>query len=393
MPGKFNSIDYFSARKNISLLSDTTITNENYQARDTSLQNATQPDTLVIADTTATIKMHGIDSHSVDSIMRLSEERARQIELQMQREATQRQPIYRVKTDTAKILFREFGIANFPVKERLEQDPFAQNFLLNFNAVKPYDQKKDQNVFVESEYGTDIGELKSFTEHKQSKGIDPQPIELKDQFNWITLLLIATFMLYGWIRFFNKKYFISLVKSTISYQEAHALYRDKNSLMQRASFITNLLFISNVSLFVVQLINFFNIRVTEFVEYEIYFLVFASLIGLYLFRAITSGFIGFVFLKQRVFAEYFHHINLFTKNTGIFLFPVIVALQYLSYDYLEFLVYIGLIIVVGLYLLHIVRSFQIINRKNVSIFYMILYLCAFEFSPFLIIYKMLLTLF
>jgi hypothetical protein len=113
---------------------------------------------------------------------------------------------------------------------------------------------------------------------------------------------------------------------------------------------------------------------------------------LYIFRAVTTAFIGYVFLKQKVFSEYFHHVHLYTKNIGLFLFPVVIVLQFLTYEYLDFIGYIGLGVVFIFYFLQLIRSFQIINRKNVSIFYMILYLCAFEFAPFLILYKMFLTL-
>jgi len=162
--------------------------------------------------------------------------------------------------------------------------------------------------------------------------------------------------------------------------------------MQRASFVGNLLFVSNVSLFVVQISEFFQLQWVDMAEYELYLIVFVCLTGLYTFRAITSGFIGFVFLKQQVFSEYFHHVHLYTKNIGLFLFPVLIALQFLTYVYLDFIVYIGFGIVLVLYVFQLLRSFQIINCKNVSISYMILYLCAFEFAPFLILYKMFLTL-
>lgn len=156
--------------------------------------------------------------------------------------------------------------------------------------------------------------------------------------------------------------------------------------------MVNVLFLSNVSVFAIQLRYFWNLKMDGLEDWQLYFIVFASLAGLYVFRALSSLFIGSVFLKQRVFSEYFHHANIYTKNTGLFLLPIVVALQFLSYQHIDIIVYIGLLIIVALYLLLLLRSFQVINRKNVSIFYMILYLCAFEFAPFLVLYKILLSL-
>ena len=397
MPGLINSIDFFTAQNHFSFNTDTSVVHKDSQVSDSVSQSVTEisttSDTLKGNDSLLNTNSQRLNQQSVDSILRLSEERAMQIELQMQQEASQRQKVYKPTIDTSKILFREFGVGRFPVKERLENDPFAQNFLLNFSVVKPTTKNNSKGVFIEESSTAQAQKTSVNIEKKDQKDIRPAPIETKDQFNWITLLLIGTFILFGWVRLFNKKYLLSLIKSTISYQEAHALYRDKNSVMQRASFIGNFIFVSNVSLFVVQLIKYFNLSFQGVNEYEIYLFVFACLTGLYIFRAITTGFIGFIFIKQRVFSEFFHHVNLFTKNVGLFLFPVVISLQFIAHEYLDFIVYIGFGIVAIFYFLQILRSFQIINRKNVSIFYMILYLCAFEFAPFLIIYKMLLTLF
>ena len=170
------------------------------------------------------------------------------------------------------------------------------------------------------------------------------------------------------------------------------MFREKNTLMEKASLLVNLLFLSNISIFVIQLAQFFNIEFGKIKYYYVYLMVFSGLFILYIFRGLTSWFVGFVFLKEKIFKEYFHNVNIYTKNTGLFLFPIVITLQFLSYEYLAFIIYIGLAGVGVLYILLIQRSFQLINRKNVSVFYMILYLCAFEFAPLLIIYKLLLSL-
>ena len=161
--------------------------------------------------------------------------------------------------------------------------------------------------------------------------------------------------------------------------------------MARASFLINVLFISNIAIFIIHLKQFLKIENIGFDEYVLYFILFASFIGLYVLRAISSYFIGFVFLKQKVFSEYFHNVNIITKNTGLILLPLIIALQFIAYKYLAIVIYIGISIIGVLYVLQLLRAFQIIIRNNVSILYMILYLCAFEITPFLIIYKLLLS--
>jgi len=368
-----NAIDFFSAARNITATQDTVIT---------------QPDSnqIVRSDTISLHSVQQIDFAKIDSILKRSEEREKQIQEQMQREVAF-QRWQRRKIDTTEILYKQFGIAGFPIKEKLDNDPFQQNFLYNIASVKPAETQIKQNIFIETQDADDY-----ITNTRKEIEIKPKYISGRIQFDWITILLIGSFLLLGWIRFFNKKYLVSLIKAVVSYQESNTLYREKNSLMEKASFMVNLLFISNISVFVIQLKHFFSIKPGGLEDYLLYFIVFGAITGLYVFRGISTSLIGFIFLKQKVFSEYFHNINIFTKNTGLFLLPIVITLQFLSYEYLAFIIYTGIILIALLYLLQIVRSFQIIIRKNVSIFYMILYLCAFEFAPFLIIYKIVFSL-
>ncbi len=379
------TIDFFSAVK-ISTIQDTTRT------RKDSLLNLDKDSFLINKNEEGLINVGTVrqfNLEAIDSILRRTEERDAQISKDTIRDTVVYRPRYRRKIDTAELLYKQFGIAEFPIKENLDQDPFNQNVLYNFQSVKPAEKKVKQNVFIETET-SNISESISYTGQRENK-IKPQFISNRIQFDWITILLIVSLLLIGWVRLFNKKYLVSLIKSTVLYKESNTLYREKNSVMVKASFLINVLFISNISVFGLQLKHFYNFSFEGLDDYLLYFILFASFIGLNVFRFITSSSIGYLFLKQKIFLEYIHNVNIFTKNTGLFLFPVIVVMQFLPYDNLDFIIYTGIAIVIILYLFQLIRCFQIIIRKNLSIFFMILYLCAFEFAPFLVIYKMLLS--
>jgi hypothetical protein len=381
MQVKNGTINFYNAFVKHSESQDTIITNSNLvQTRDTSYisEKENQQDTLNLNS----IKQ--LDLSKIDSILKVSLERDLEIEQQRQQELTTQKIVYKRKTDTTELMYKQFGIAGFPLKEKLDKDPFQQNFLYSINRTKPLEKEAKQDVFIES------AETVYSTEVKQIE-IKPKYITGRITFDWITILLLGSFLLLGWVRLFNKKYLTSLVKSVLSFKESNTLYREKNSLMVRASFIINFLFVSNISVFTIQIRHYFDLNLSGLEDYKLYFFAMASFLTLYVFRAISSFFIGNVFLKQKLFSEYFHNANIFTKNTGIFLFPVVIALQFFTYEYIGIIIYTGIIIAGLLYILQVFRAIQINIKKNVSIFYMILYLCAFEFSPFLIVYKVLLS--
>lgn len=388
-----NTIDFYTAANKFSTQQDTVINNASINTTlksDSFVQK--KSDNQDILQHRPTQQM---DFSSIDSIMQRGEERELQIQAQIQEQLRRDAAIqcwYRKQKDTSEILYKEFGIAEFPIKQKLDNDLTQQNFLYNFLSVKPVEKQDNNVVFVENQSNAKV-DYKTNTLAQQDKfKIVPKDIPGRVQFDWITILLMASILLLVWIRLINKKYLLSVVKSIVSFQESTSLYREKNSLMEKASFMVNLLFLSNISIFIIQLYLFYGVDISGIENHVFYFILIGSFVGLFIFRALTSLMIGFLFLQQSVFSEFFHNVNIYTKNMGLFLLPVVIILQFLSYDYLPFIVYTGIFVVVILYLLHIIRSFQIFIRKNVSISYMILYLCAFEFAPFLIIYKIVFSL-
>lgn len=378
MPVLQNSNNTFMNKSNLGFVADTSIT-ETGQVQISSKINT---DTLIQG------KIKTLDLSSADSIFRINEER----EIQIQKENQLRYKNKIQKTDTSKLLFENLQIYKIPLSERFNQDLFYQNFLYNLPVNKETENIKNQIVIIENPVlNQKLGE-KQKTIAERRMEIEPRVKGNKLHFDWILGVLLLSFIILGFVRLFFNKYLVSLIRSAISYQEASTMFREKNSLMEKASFLVNILFLSNISIFVIQVTQFYNVQFGNLKHYYLYAIIFAILLVFYIYRAFTTWFVGSVFLKQKVFQEYFHNVNIFTKNTGLLIFPVIVTLQFLSLEYLPVIIYIGMAGIGLLYLLQIHRSFQVIIRKNVSVFYMILYLCAFEFAPLLIIYKLLLSL-
>lgn len=378
MPVLQNSNNTFMNKSNLGFVADTSIT----ETGPVQISSQINTDTLIQG------KIKTLDLSSADSIFRINEER----EIQIQKENQLRYKNKIQKTDTSKLLFENLQIYKTPLSERFNQDMFYQNFLYNLPVNKETENIKNQIVIIEKPVlNQKSGENQKAITEKRIE-IEPRVKGNKLHFDWILGVLLLSFIILGFVRLFFNKYLVSLIRSAISYQEASTMFREKNSLMEKASFLVNILFLSNISIFVIQVTQFYNVQFGNLKHYYLYAIIFAILFVFYIYRAFTTWFVGSVFLKQKVFQEYFHNVNIFTKNTGLLIFPVIVTLQFLSLEYLPVIIYIGMAGIGLLYLLQIHRSFQVIIRKNVSVFYMILYLCAFEFAPLLIIYKLLLSL-
>ena len=112
-----------------------------------------------------------------------------------------------------------------------------------------------------------------------------------------------------------------------------------------------------------------------------------AILAVYTLKTIVCKFLGYVFLVQDEFDEYLHNVNLFNKNIGLILFPVVVLYPFINDSIKPVILYSGLFFAAGLFILRLHRGFQIIMKKGISFFYLILYLCAIEILPILILLK------
>jgi hypothetical protein len=149
----------------------------------------------------------------------------------------------------------------------------------------------------------------------------------------------------------------------------------------------NLVFALNLGLFIFFFLQYFSIE-QQFPNKIVNVLVYSlGLIVLYSIKTFSCRLIGFLFKVPNEFAEYIHNINLFNKNIGLFLFPIVILYPYIDESIRPAVLYLGIAILSIMFLLRTIRGFQIIMRKGVSFFYLILYLCAIEILPVLIVVK------
>jgi len=119
------------------------------------------------------------------------------------------------------------------------------------------------------------------------------------------------------------------------------------------------------------------------------YLIIAGLVMLWYFiRFMVTMLVGFISNANKLFREYFHVIALSVRSSGLFLIPVTLILAYLRTPHLMIFTYIGFFIIGAAYILRVVRLFDLFITKRISLLYSILYLCALEILPTLVIYRL-----
>jgi len=207
--------------------------------------------------------------------------------------------------------------------------------------------------------------------------------------DWMVGILLFALVLFAIIRFSFSKFLSRVIASIFNYQVTNNLFLEKNLRNIRGSIFLNSLFFINISLFLIQYYEEAiggNLPKVNFLLF-LYFLTGVLIIYTAKFLFIMS--IGKIFRTLKESREYLHTVFIYNKNLGVFLLPITLSVPFISEYAISLLLYSGLIIAFGFYILRLIRGLQILIRKHVSIFYMILYLCALEILPLMMIYKLL----
>ena len=202
-------------------------------------------------------------------------------------------------------------------------------------------------------------------------------------------MILFIIILIVWIRLAFNKFITGIISAFLSYQISFKMFQQRNSVMKRAFFMLNSIYVIVLSLFIFETLRFYKLQILEF-KGLVPFLVLTGIIVLVLLaRFILLKLTGYIFDSGNIFAEYIHNVFLANKNLGLFLIPIVIGIAYLPYQLAKISVIIGIALIITTFLFRLVRGFQIIFRKDVFIFYLILYLCTLEILPLLLGYKFL----
>lgn len=263
----------------------------------------------------------------------------------------------------------------------------SDNFLLNIPA-KTYIQP--QQAFTDSmRYSKkDSVVLQSSLMQASSASNNFQgSVKAETGMNWLIITLLVSLFTFSWMRMVYEKFIVQIVGAMVNYQVSLRLFRERNVLFKNISLGLNFTFALNCGLFIFYVVDFLGMEQAlpyKFLSMLVYTMGVAIIYSL---KSGTCKFLGYVFLVKDEFDEYIHNVRLYNKNIGLFLFPVIIVYPFIGDPAKPYIIYSGFLIIGMLILLRIHRGFQIIMKKGVSIFYLILYLCAIEILPVLLLIK------
>jgi len=205
--------------------------------------------------------------------------------------------------------------------------------------------------------------------------------------DWIIGIALITGFLYSLIRNTSKRMLPDVSQFFLFRGINDPSSRDIGGLFHWQSTILNLISFLVIALFVYCAASYYN-----FVPFGLNGILFwlislGVIISAVTLRHIVCTITGNISGKNEVFREYLLGIYQSYRFSALFFFVIVIFMSYTTIMPPKFSFTAGVLIFGLMYLIRIVRLLIIFINRNISIFYLILYLCALEFLPVVISVK------
>lgn len=279
-------------------------------------------------------------------------------------------------------LFNDFT-PRFYSSSGIDRSNLNNNFLLNIKEKTIHLFYKGTSSLVEQKK---LVRSESKTETNNTFGYEGRTLN-PAQSGWYIIVLLLSISIFTWGKAIYHKYIFQVLESIYNFQLSVRLFRDKNILFRNLSILLQILFSLTVGIFI-------SVFFTRFQYHQLFdsplFNMLVYSIAIYVFFSIKYliyNFLGLVFKTQEEFSEISHQISLFNKVFGIILLPIVSVIPFINEKAGLVLIFVSFALFFLFTILFLYRSYQIIRNKQISIFFLILYLCTIEILPMLLLVK------
>ena len=196
--------------------------------------------------------------------------------------------------------------------------------------------------------------------------------------------------MFTFLRIFYARYFSRLFSAFANSNMANQVVRDENLLIQRASILLNIVFYMVAALFLYFLSSAWHWEL-EGLDYGFSrFLFFAILVAaIYSLKLIILKACGYIFSLDREMAAYIFNIFLVNSILGMALLPLVGLLAFASWIPAAWISVTALVVIAATFVYRLFRGVLIaMGSPSFSPVYLILYLCALEIAPLLVVLRL-----
>ena len=205
--------------------------------------------------------------------------------------------------------------------------------------------------------------------------------------SWVIVLVLFLVLLYSLVRFFFPTELNSITHAFYSNQVLSKLNKEDTLFNSWPFVFLYLLFGLILGLYLYLTAKYFGISYP--VEgFKLFLYLSAIVIALFTLKIIVLRIVGFLFDSTRLVRDYVSVLYLSYFNAAILFLPIVIAYSLTSYRFSIIYSYLGVILLLLIFALQFLRAAEnILSNYKFPKVYLIIYLCALEFCPLIILFK------
>lgn len=210
--------------------------------------------------------------------------------------------------------------------------------------------------------------------------------ELFGRFFFITALILGSILTVFFILF--RLSFMKMWRAFLNDNMLSQVQREQGKIANLPYLIMNLLFFSNLALLITTAQHYLELSLIASNYWNNFLLIFGIITGLFLLKHLVLKVISYVFNIEKELRLYAFTITIFSSILGLLLLPLNVCTVYLPEGLTHFMLGLSALVVIGVYIFRSLRGIFIGSRYlSSNLFHFLLYICAVEIAPFLILFR------
>lgn len=204
-------------------------------------------------------------------------------------------------------------------------------------------------------------------------------------------LMTGLVLMFALIRLIFWKYMENLFDVVFRISLKQKQMREQLIQSPLPSLLLNLFFAIAGGIYISFLLKYYQVD-TPFQPWQIMSICIGGLATIYLAKFLLLKLMGWIFNIAEATDTYIFILFLVNKLLGIILIPVVIIMAFSGEPFVSIAIMLSLLVIAIFFVYRYVASYEPVRKEiKVSQIHFLIYLLAFELSPLLLVYKVLLT--
>jgi hypothetical protein len=204
---------------------------------------------------------------------------------------------------------------------------------------------------------------------------------------WYFLFLFILVASFAWTRKHYGTMLQQMVMASVNFQISSRMFKDNSQLQIQLDTILYVVYLFSFAFMLLLIQELAGLAPYGLQNFLLFLFNLGILTGFLMFRLVSVTLTGYLFNRVQLYREHLYNEFIYNKLLGVGAIPVMILLSYTEGWLQQLTFWIAIVLIICVFAARLTRGVIFSLKKDISIFYMFLYLCALEIVPLLLLYR------